>query len=202
MNGIHHDCNITACWIFHAGRDFHPAGCQSVLLVLHGSCPDRHVGEQIIQVFVVFRIKHLIRAGQTGVPDYPHMKFPCCNNAFEQIRPAPGIRLVQKTLVAVSGCTRFIGIHARDDKKVVFHFFLDAGETRQIIHHTDLIVGRTRSDDQQALLAFAGKNIPDLLIPFFFDPAHIFGQREKILDLHWNRQFPFKIHIHKKTSIK
>ena len=78
----------------------------------------------------------------------------------------------------------------------------DAGETRQIIHHTDLIVGRTRSDDQQALLAFAGKNIPDLLIPFFFDPAHIFGQREKILDLHWNRQFPFKIHIHKKTSIK
>ena len=46
-NGIHHDGQVSGRGILHAHRDPDPAGYQSVLLVLHRSGSDGHIGKQV-----------------------------------------------------------------------------------------------------------------------------------------------------------
>ena len=202
MDGIHHDRVISAGGILHACRDFHPAGREPVLLVLHGPGSDRHIGKEIIQIFVVFRIQHLIGAGQTGLLDHAHMELSGGDNASEHIRFFLRIRLMQQALIAVSGRPGLIGVDPGDDHNMILYLFLDIGKAPQIIHDTDFIVRGAGAYDQQELIAPAGKDLSDLRISLLFDPVHISGQGIHLLDLHRDRQLPFKIHIHNQISLR
>ena len=107
INGIQHNGEITTGRILHAGRDIHTADYQTMLLILNRAGTDGHIGENIVQISPVFRIKHLIGSRKAGRLYRMHMHFPKCNQSMQKIRFFLGIRLVKNSLIAFSGCTRF-----------------------------------------------------------------------------------------------
>ena len=196
MDGVHHDRVVAAGGIFHARGNLHSAGGQPVLLVLDGPGADRHIGQQVIEILVVLGIEHLVRAGQAGVADHAHVELSGRDDALEHIGLVLGIRLVQQALVAVARRPGLVGVDPGDDQDLVFDLLLDPGQPLQIIHDADLIVRGAGSDDQEELIAPAGKDLPDLRVSLFFDRAHGPGQGVHLLDLHRDRELSFKIHIH------
>ena len=145
---------------------------------------------------MVLRIEHFVRTGQAGVLNDPHMQISGGNDALEQVRPALRIRLMQQPFVTVSCGPGLIGIDTGNDEDMILYFLLDRGQTVHVIQNAVFVIRGAGADDQKDLVAAAGKDIQDLPVPFFLDPAHIGGGRELLLDLHGDCQFSFKIHIH------
>ena len=167
-----------------------------MLLVFYGPGADGHVGKQIVEIFIVFRIEHFIGTGQSDIADDAHVELSGGDDAFEHIRFFFGIGLVKKALITVTCCSGFIRIHTGNDQDFFLHLFLDARKALKVIHDTVFVVSRAGADDEEKFVASSGKNLLNLGIALFFDSAHVSGQGIHFLDLHGDCQFPFEFHIH------
>ena len=196
VNGIHHDADVSAGGVLHAGRHFDAAGREPVLLVLDGPCADRHVRQKVVQVLMVLRVEHLVGAGEPGPGRDLHVELPDRDDPLEHIRPLLRIRLVEQALVAVSGRSRLIRIYPRNDQDPVLHFFLHSGEPLHIVEHAVLVVRGAGSDDQQELVALSREDLLDLRVAFFLDPAYVPCEGIHLLHFHRYSKFSLKFHIH------
>ena len=59
-HGVQHNGKIAAGGVLHPYRDIHTAGGKPVLLVLYGTRADGFIGEHVVQITPVFRVKHFI----------------------------------------------------------------------------------------------------------------------------------------------
>ena len=114
-NGIQHNREITAGRILHTNRYIHSAGGKTMLLVFDRTCTDCFIGEDIIEVTSVFRVKHFISRGKSCFLHYAHMHLANCDDSGKKIRCLVRIRLMKHSLVAVSCSTWFIGINTRNN---------------------------------------------------------------------------------------
>ena len=146
-NRIYHNTEITAGRIFHSGRDIHTADSQTMLLILNRTCTYCNVGKDVGEITVVLRIEHLICAGKSTFLDCMNMHFADSNQSCEHVRSFLRVRLMDHTLVSLTGSTRFIGVNTWNDQNFVFDLFLDLAETQKIVTDSIFIVSRAWTDD-------------------------------------------------------
>lgn len=84
--GVQHDGKVAAGGILHSCGDIHAADHQTVLLVLHGTGSDGHIGKDIRKVTPVFRIEHLICCGESGLLNGAHMQFTDSHQTCQHVR--------------------------------------------------------------------------------------------------------------------
>ena len=113
--GVQHNRQVTAGRILHTNRDIHTAGSQTMLLVFYGTCTDCFIRKNIIQVAAIFRIEHFICRRKTGFLKYADMHFADCNDSGKEIRCLIRIRLMEHSLVAITGSSRLVCIYSWDD---------------------------------------------------------------------------------------
>ena len=167
-----------------------------MLLILNRACPDSRVAKKIIHIFRIFRIKHFIRAGKTGFLKRAHMQFPNSYDTLENIGFFVWIRLMEHTLVTVSGRSGLIRINARNDKNFILYLFLNLYKSGNIVEYTVLIVRGARSDYKHQFVRFSAQYILGFNISRFYKLCHFSIQRIHLLDFHWNGKLSFKHHIH------
>ena len=199
-DGVHHDRQIAPGRILQPDRNIQTARRQAVLLVLHAPRADGNIGKQIGQVAVVVRIQHLVRAGQSVIPQGAHVQLPDGYDAAQHIRMSVRIRLVEHSLVAVAGRARLVGVDARYDEDLVLHLVRHAAQTPDILQHRLALVRRAGSDDQQKPIALPGKDVPYRLIPRPLDRRHLRRDRVPFLCLLRDGQFSVKFHVHMQVS--
>ena len=200
---IHHNRDISAGRIFHTGRDTDAAGYDAVLLILHRTCAYRHIGQQIRQIAVILRIKHLFRAGKSCLTDHTCMHLTDRDDTGKHIFLAFRIRLVKHPLITETGCTRLVGIDSWDDEDLVLDLLVNPGQPVHIIQYRILIVRRTRSYDKQKLITLSAEDICDLRIPFFLDRCYGRIQRKLLFQRLRRGQFPDQLHtlFHRSYSL-
>ena len=195
-NTVHHDSQVSAGGILHADRALDGTGGQSVLLVLHAAGAHRHIAQKVVQVLVVFRIEHLVRADKSRLLDRAHMELPGGNNALEEVGRSVGIGLVDKPLVAVSGRPGFVRVNAGNDQNLVLNLLPQRHEPGNVVDHALLVIRRAGTDDQDELFAVAGEDRLELRDRSLHCISHIAGQRIHLLGLHGDWKFPLEIHVH------
>lgn len=162
LNRVHHNRQVTAGRILHTDRNVAAAGYQTMLLVFYGAGTDCDVGHDIIQVADIVRVKHLICGGEAGFFQDTHMHMADGVQALCHTWPLLRVRLMEHALVAVTGGTRLVGVDTRYDNKTVFGLFLDIDQAAGVVQDRILVIGGTRSDDDQKFVAFSADN-PSLL---------------------------------------
>ena len=169
-NRVQHNGEIAAGWILHTCRYIKTAGYETMLLVFNRTGTDGNVGEDVCQIPVILRIKHLISNWHTIGFKCMHMHLSDRNDSLKKIRCFLRIRLMEHSFITFTGCTRFIRINTRDNDYLVFNLFLDFCQTFDIFTYRFFIICRTRSDNGKKLVRFSGNNINKLLIQrtFFF----------------------------------
>ena len=85
-DGVHHDFQIAARGVFHAHGDAQTACRQSMLLVLDGTRAYGDVGQQVVEVLMIFRIEHFLRAGKACLVQGAHVELADGDDTLEQIR--------------------------------------------------------------------------------------------------------------------
>ncbi len=196
FDGIEHDGEIAAGRVLHTGRYGHAADGHAVMLVLNGTCANRDVGKQIVDIAIVFRIKHLIGAGQAGLLDGVCMELSHRDDACEYIRLLFRIRLMDETLVALSGRARLVCIDTRDQKDPVADLVLYLRKAVDVIEYRVDIVCRAGADDQNKFIRCAGKDVADFRVTFFLDFYDPVRERVHFFHFRRNRKLFYKIHSH------
>ena len=146
-NRVHHNAEITAGRVLHSGRNIHTTDSQTMLLILNRTCTYCNVGKDVGEITVVLRIEHLICAGKSTFLDCMNMHFTDSNQSCEHVRSFLRVRLMDHTLVSLTGSTRFIGVNTWNDQNFVFDLFLDLAETQKIVTDSIFIVSRAWTDD-------------------------------------------------------
>ena len=142
---IEHNRKITAGRVFHSHRNVHSACSQPVLLILHRSCANGFIRQQIIQITPIFRIEHFIRRSQSAFRNGANMHFSDSDNPCQQIRCLIRLRLVQHAFVSFSGGTRFVGVDARNQQQLVRNLIIDFGKPIYIFADRIFIICRARA---------------------------------------------------------
>lgn len=87
---------------------------------------------------------------------------------------------MEHALVAVTGGTWLVGVDTRYDNKAVFGFFLDIDQAVGVVQDCILVIGGTRSDDDEKFIAFSADNLFNLLITFSLVGNELRRKRELI----------------------
>ena len=124
VNGVQHDGNAAACRIFHPNGNVQAAGRQTVLLVLHGTGAHGHVRQQVVQIAMVFRVEHLVRAAESVIQKRAEVELPDGDHALNQIRVSGGVWEVEHSHISFAEGARLIGIDAGDEEQPVCYFLL------------------------------------------------------------------------------
>ena len=148
QNTVHHDSQVPAGGVLHTDRALNCAGSQSVLLVLHAAGADRHIAQKVVQIFVVLRIEHLVRAYKSCLLHRAHVQFACSDDPLKEIGLRVGIRLVDQPLVAFAGRPGLVRVNAGDNEDLVLHLFPQRHKPGYIVNNALLIVSRAGPDDQ------------------------------------------------------
>ena len=85
-DGIQHNRKITTGRILHTNRNIHAAGSETMLLILYGTCTYSFVGENIIQLAAIFRIKHLICGRESCFLHNSHVHLADSNDSGKKVR--------------------------------------------------------------------------------------------------------------------
>ena len=168
-DGVNHNRKITACRVFHAGRNIDAGNSQTVLLVFYGTCADCNVGENIGQITPVGRIQHLVCRSQIGFFYYAHMHFTHGDQAVQQVRLSFRVRLMNDTFVAFTCGTRFVGIDTWDDDQFVGYFVGNLCQTVIVLQNSVFVVCGARSYDNKKFIGIPGKDFCDFSVTLFFD---------------------------------
>ena len=78
------------------------------------------------------------------------------------------IRLMYDSLIALTGCSGLIGVYSGNQDQLVLYLFVYLCKTGHIFADSILIICGTGTDDHEKLVAFAGNDISDLTVSFFF----------------------------------
>ena len=111
---IEHNRKITTGRIFHSGSDIKTTDRQTMLLIFYRTCSDGNVGEKILDISPVFRVKHFIGTGKTAFFDCANVHFTHGDQTLDHIRSFFRIWLGSNTFVAFAGCTWFVGVNTRN----------------------------------------------------------------------------------------
>ena len=196
VDGVHHDGQVPAGGVLHAYGHGDAGAGEPVLLVLHGPGPHGHIGQHIVQIFVVLRVEHFIGAGEACLPQDPHMELPNGDQALQHIRGGVGVRLVEHALVACSGGPWLVGIDPGDDQQPVLHLLLDGYQPGNVIQHAVLPVCRAGPDDEGQAAVLAGEDGLQLPVPPVKYLRHLHGDRVLLLEVIGDGQLAFEIHVH------
>ena len=201
--GIQHNGKITT-GILHSCRNIHATDHQTMLLVFDRTGSDRNIGKDIGKITPVFRIKHLICCRKACLLNGTHMQLTDGYQTCQHIRFFLRVRLMEKSLVAFTGRSRFICINTRDQKKTVAYLVLNFCQSSHIITHRILIICRAGSDDHQKTIGLSCKYIFDLLISLCFYASDLFCDRILKANLLRSRKFchKFKAHNHSPLYLK
>lgn len=118
-----------------------------MLLVFYRTCTDSNVGEQVVNVTPVFRIKHFVGRGQTTFFNGTDVQLTHCNQSGNHIRSFLRVRLGSNTFIAFAGCSWLIGVDTRDNNQTVFDIFCNFGQAADVVADRFFAVSGTRSDD-------------------------------------------------------
>ena len=110
--------------------------------------------------------------------------------------PLLRVRLMEHALVAVTGGTWLVGVDTRYDNKAVFGFFLDIDQAAGVVQDRILVIGGTRSDDDEKFIAFSADNLLNFFITFSLVGNELRRKRELFLDLCRSRQFVYEFECH------
>ena len=182
-DGIHHNGNIPCCRIFHTNRNVKTTGSQTVLLVFYRSCTNCNISEKVRKVAMVFRIQHFVCTGKAGFADGTDMKVADRDQTLQHIRFFCGVRLMEHTFVPIAGRSRLVGVNAGDDVNFIGYFVLYGSQARNIVDDTVVMIGRTRTDNQNESVVSALKNRFDFFIALCFDCCELICQRVLSLDV-------------------
>ena len=100
-----------------------------MLLILNRTCTYCNVGKEVGEITVVLRIEHLICAGKSTFLDCMNMHFTDSNQSCEHVRSFLRVRLMNYSLIALTGSSWFICIYARYDYNLIINFFLNFGKS-------------------------------------------------------------------------
>ena len=114
-NRVQHNAVISTGRVLHSCRNVHTADSQTVLLVLNRTCTNCYVGKKVGKVAPVLRIKHLICAGKLALLNSADVHLTDGNKSGKHIRLFLRVWLMNHTLIALSGSTRFIRINSWND---------------------------------------------------------------------------------------
>ena len=92
-----------------------------------------------------------------------------CHKTCQEIRLFLGIGLAGDALVAFAGSTGLIRIDPGDQDQLVLDLLIDSCQTIDVVTYGILVISGAGSDDHKEFIAFAGENITDLGVSFFFD---------------------------------
>lgn len=180
-HGVEHHRHVAAGGIFHPHGNVHPAGGEPVLLVFHRARADGLIGQNIVQIAPVFRVKHLVRRRQGAFAHGPDVHFPNGDNAPVEIRRLGRIRLVQHPLVACAGRAGLVRINARNQNQPIRHLLADLRQAAHVLANRILVVRGARTDNYKKLVRLPGKHLFNLRIPRLLHRHQ--GGRDRILHL-------------------
>ena len=166
---VQHNRKVTTGRIFHTAGNIKTADGQTMLLILNRTCTDGYIGEQIIDVIPVFRVKHLICCRQTGFFDSAQMQFTNSDQSCNHIRFCLRIRLCGNSFVSFTGSTWFVCIDTWNDDQFVFGLLIDFGKSVDVIHNRFFLVSGAGSDDNKEFVGFPAQNTGNLRITLLFD---------------------------------
>ena len=168
VDGIEHHGKIAAGGIFHAGGHVKAADGQTVMLILHRAGADGHIGEKIFHISPVFRVEHLVRAGQMAFCDRADMHSAHGDQSLDHIRRFFRVRLGGDAFVPLPCGAGFVGVDAWDQDQPVCHTLLNCSQTTDIVTDSVLIVCGTGADNDEETAVISGDNPADSLIALFF----------------------------------
>src|SRR5699024_296110 len=169
---------------------------QSVLLIFNRSCSYSLIGENVIEVASVFRIKHFLGSGESADFDGMQMKFPDSDQAFQKVWLFVRFRLMQHAFVSFSCCSWFVRIDPRDQNQFVFDFFVESGEPFYVFADCIFVICGAWSDDNKKFIGIPGEYILNLSISFFFDFFHVRRHRIFLFQLFRLRKSGLYLHCH------
>ena len=117
--GIEHNRDISACRILHTNRDINTTRCQTVCLILHTSCSNCHIRKNVLQIWPVIGIEHLICCSKSCLADCLDVHLPDCFYTFDEIRLIFRVWLMQHTLIPGTVRTRLVCIDSWDHQNLI-----------------------------------------------------------------------------------
>ena len=196
-DGVHHHRQVSGGGVLHAHGDLNAAGGEAVLLILHGAGAHGHIAQDVVQVFIVLGVQHLVGAGEAGLPDHPHVHLPDGNEALEHVRLVARVGLMEHALVALAGSTGLVCVAAGDDEYLLLHFLLYLPQPLHIVHDAVGIIGGAGAYYKQEPVIPAGEYLLQLYIPLFKASCHLAGERVHLLDLGGDGELAYKFHVHR-----
>ena len=123
-----------------------------MLLIFYGTGTDSHVGEQIVDVVPVFRVKHFICSGQTGFFNGTQMQTADCDESGNHIRFCLRIRLGSNSFIAFSGGPWLVRVDTWNQNQLVFRLLVYSCQAVDIIHNRLFFVCGAWSDDDKKFI--------------------------------------------------
>ena len=124
------------------------------------------------------------------------MELTYSDDAAEHIRMAVWIRLVEHSLVAVSGGPRFVCVYTRDHDYFFCDLIRNLSESGNIVKHRFALICRTRSDYKDELTALSCENVTDLTVTLLLYLRHFGSYRIFGFDILRNGELSVKFHVH------
>ena len=165
---IQHNREITAGRILHTDRNIHATGSETMLLVLHRTCTYSFIGENIIQIAAVFRIKHLICRRESCLLHNSHVHLADSNNSGKKVRSLIRVWLMKHSFVTVTCGTGLICINSRDDHQFVRDFICHCFQFAYIFADCIFVISGTRSYKDDKFIWFTGEDTAYFFIALFF----------------------------------
>ena len=106
------------------------------------------------------------------------------------------------TFVAIAGCPRLVGVYPRYENQLIIYLFIDFGKPCDIFTHSVLVVGRTRTDNDEKFVRFPGKYFTYFLISCVLQCLHLIRDWILFPDLVRRRQFFYKLKTHLLDSFR
>ena len=165
-NGIHHDRDIPARRVLHTDRDSDSACHHAVLLILHRTSSDGHIGKKIRKIAVILRIEHFLCAGKAGLLHHMRVHLTNGDDACQHILAFFRIRLMEHSLIADALGPWLVRIDSRNDENLILDLLLHLHKAGHIFQHRILAVGRARPDDKKKAIILSIENILDDPVAF------------------------------------
>ena len=172
-----------------------------MLLVLHGAGPHGDVGQQIVQIAVVFGVEQLVGAGEARLPQGPQMQGAHRDDALVGVGPGRGVGLVDQAHVALAAGPWLIGEDPGHDEDLVLHPLRQLPQPAQVFQHAVGVVRRAGAHDQQAALVPALEERTHGPGPGVHDGLQLRRHRVELLGLHGDRQLPLKFQVHLHATV-
>ena len=172
-----------------------------MLLVFHGAGTNGLIGQNIVQIAPVFRIKHLICGCQSAFPNRTYVHLPDRNDAGQKIRILIRFRLVKHSLISLPCCTGFVCINTRNNHKPVRHLFIYFRQTVYILAYRIFVVRRAGPDNYNKFIRFSGENLSDLPVSLLLDFPNFRRKRVFFLQIRRERKLCIYSHSHSPVTL-